>query len=30
MNIDIHILSVQGLLFNSVILNAEHTDKKEI
>lgn len=30
MNIDINILSVQCLLFNSVILNAEHKDKEEI
>lgn len=30
MNITNNILSVQGLLFNSVILYAEHKDKKEI
>lgn len=30
MNIDINILSFQCLLFNSVILNAEHKDKEEI
>lgn len=29
MNIDINILSVQGLLFDSVISYAEHKDEKD-